>query len=212
MGLREEHFAIFPSIFLLFCLVFHWSAFNVGEVTTFFFFFLKLHSGWVSFMPHWGKVKEKLKNEVLSLGISIFCVHLFPSHLSLNWAARKSLGVFWEDWGLLNREEHQQRLCTLALDAAHSRCCWRRWKGLTLLLVAHEKETPKRKDVVGIPATAEGNVSLQNCGLKGNLEVLSPAQSRANLGQAAQGCSLDASRAGASSRLSPTTVNIFPCN
>lgn len=38
MGLREEHFAIFPSIFLLFCLVFHWSAFNVGEVTAFFFF------------------------------------------------------------------------------------------------------------------------------------------------------------------------------
>lgn len=43
-------------------------------------------------MPHQGKVKEKLKNEVLSLGISIFGVHLFPSHLSLNWAARKSWG------------------------------------------------------------------------------------------------------------------------
>lgn len=165
-------------------------------------------------MPHWGKVEEKLKNEVLSLGIvtGIFCVHLFPSHLSLTWAARKSLGDFWEDWGLLNGKGHQQRHCTLALDAAHSRCCWRRWKELTLLLVAHEKETSKRKDVVETPATTEGNASLQNRGLKGNLEVLSPAQSRANLGQAAQGCSLDASRAGASSRLSPTTVNIFPCN
>lgn len=165
-------------------------------------------------MPHRGKVEEKLKNDFLSLGIltEFFCVHLFPSHLSLNWTARKSLGVSWEDWGLLNRKGHQQRHCTLVLDAAHSRCCWRRWKELTFLLVAHEKETPKRKDVVETPATTEGNVSLQNCGLKGNLEVLSPAQSRANLGQAAQGCSLDASRAGASSRLSPTTVSIFPCN
>lgn len=160
-------------------------------------------------MLHWGKVEKKLKNEVLSFGIltGIFCVHPIPPHLSLQWAARKRLGVSWEGWGLLNGEAHRQGHCSPALDAAHG--CWRRWKELTLPLVVLEKETPKRRDVVGTPVTAEANVSFQNRGLKGDLEVLSLAQSRANLGQAAQGCSPDASRA--SSRLSSTIVNIFPC-
>ena len=109
-----------------------------------------------------------------------------PFHLSLHWTARKSIGVFWVDWGFLNTEAHH---CTLALDAVHDSRYRRRLKELTLPLAALEQQTAKRRDVVGASATAEGNTALQNHGLKGPLKGPSPAQSRSNLGQAAQGWS-----------------------
>lgn len=56
-------------------------------------------------------------------------------------------------------------------------------------MAALEEETPKRRDVVGASATAEGNAALQNHRLKRPLMGPSPAQSRSNLGQAAQGWS-----------------------